>query len=550
MSGFDSDDELEEHTDNMTIGLQLQQFIDEWHFRVVHSNMADMWDRNEACAMAIELVAMNGLDMTAQEREALVEMDEESMVKVMVKKMDMKARKSFEHFVLQLQLVISSATRVRHCLTEHADAKRMVNQCTEAPDSEVMQTLQQNLAMAGRDLARGMEDGDKGITQQVLKKAVIEAAKEVGEIKDIRETWLKSMEHRMSRLSKCASEAEHAKQELMAIQSQLDSFGADQSAKTKGVLGNLAAGQEKALLHSVFSAWYGNFLKYKAEKEIHDKFRKIISDAEDKLIAYKERQLSNVKGVLLRKAAESDGGLMDDIIRLWRKVIMDEKGDAEMQRHMKEAQEKLARMEKSTLENNRKIMTRMSAGNDGTLMELCWQAWHTFVVEYRKNKEFEDKVKKAEQDFQEFMKKKSDEAKGVLNRMTSGSETGLIGSSFQAWRDYYKEVKQSRELEEMMLNGDAKFKSLAGRQKGAAKGVAQRANELENEVFIGHIFYSWSCEAALSRVTKHYASKMDQKKHQLDAVQTMFQSFAQQLEQGIGGSPRSQQKKKPPLPAA
>merc|ERR1719191_141891 len=107
------------------------------------------------------------------------------MIKEMVKNMDMSARKSFEHFVLQLQLVISSATRVRHCLTEVEQAKRMVNQCTESSDSEVMQTLQQNLKMAQQDLARGMEDGDKGITQQVLKKAVIEAAHEVRDIKEI-----------------------------------------------------------------------------------------------------------------------------------------------------------------------------------------------------------------------------------------------------------------------------------------------------------------------------------------------------------------------------
>lgn len=242
---------------------------------------------------------------------------------------------------------------------------------------------------------------------------------------------------------------------------------------------------------------------------------------------------------------------MDDIVRLWRKVIMTDKGDKEMQRHMKEAQAKLAKMQASTLENNKKMMTRMSAGNDHTLIELCWQAWHEFIVDYRKNKEMEDAVKKAEQQLNEMMKKKGEEAKGVLNRMTSGSESGLIAQSFQAWRDYFIDLKQSRELEEAMMSGDAKYKSLVGRQRGAAKGVATRANELEHEVFIGHIFYSWSCEASLGRVMKHYANKMDQKKHQLDAVQTMFQSFAQQLEQGIGGSPRStQQKKKPPIPAA
>jgi hypothetical protein len=317
------------------------------------------------------------------------------------------------------------------------------------------------------------------------------------------------------------------------------------------VLTNLIAGKDKALVHSVFSAWYGNFLKYKAEKDIHDMFRKQISDCEDKLIQYKERQLANVKGVLMRKAAEQDGGILDDVIRLWRKVIMDEKGDKEMQAHMKATQEKIANMNKANIANNKKFMTRMSAGNDNTLMELCWQAWHEFIVEYRKNKEFEDKVKEAEKQFQEFMAKKSEEAKGVLNRMTSGSESGLIAQSFQAWRDLYKDVKESREMEEAMLNGNAKFNSIMGAQKGAAKGVAQRANELEDEIFISHIFHSWSCEASLGRIMKHYANKMDQKKSQLDQVQTMFQSFAHQLEQGIGGSPRSSsQKKKPAIPAA
>merc|ERR1712224_933832 len=168
----------------------------------------------------------------------------------------------------------------------------------------------------------------------------------------------------------------------------------------------------------------------------------------------------------------------------------------------------------------------MSAGNDQALLSLCWQSWGAYVEDYKKNKEMEDAVKAAEQQLADFTKKKSEEAKGVLNRMSGATESGLVASAYNAWRDYFLDLKQSREIEEMIANSDSVFKN-------------------------------WATESALSKVMKHYAGKMDQKKHQLEAVQTMFKSFAVQLEQGIGNAantPRTQrrsEKQKPPqIPAA
>merc|ERR1719171_2968451 len=80
------------------------------------------------------------------------------------------------------------------------------------------------------------------------------------------------------------------------------------------------------------------------------------------------------------------------------------------------------------------------------------------------------------------------------------------------------------------------------KQKNAANGVMSRLHRTEEEIFIDSVFQNWATESALSKVMKHYAGKMDQKKHQLEAVQTMFKSFANQLEQGIGNTPRSQRK--------
>merc|ERR1712048_1446031 len=85
--------------------------------------------------------------------------------------------------------------------------------------------------------------------------------------------------------------------------------------------------------------------------------------------------------------------------------------------------------------------------------------------------------------------------------------------------------------------------SLNARQKGASYGSASRTNDQLEENFTMQLFLAWSTEARLDRLIKHYATRMDHKKHQLESVQTMFKTFATQLEQGLGNSPRSRKSK-------
>merc|ERR1719420_2389332 len=111
-----------------------------------------------------------------------------------------------------------------------------------------------------------------------------------------------------------------------------------------------------------------------------------------------------------------------------------------------------------------------------------------------------------------------------------------------AWLDVLKEEKEARRMDELMAQNEAKFKSLNMKQKGSAKSVASRCHQQEEENMIMSFFYAWSTETRTEHVIKHYGGKLDAKKNQLDAVQTMFRSFANQLEQGIGNTPRSQRK--------
>jgi hypothetical protein len=126
--------------------------------------------------------------------------------------------------------------------------------------------------------------------------------------------------------------------------------------------------------------------------------------------------------------------------------------------------------------------------------------------------------------------------------MAGSSDSGLLHNVLTYWKEEVKETKRGKEMDDMMNHHEAKFKSLNQRQKASAKSVASKANDTEEENFIMMFWHAWSTEAAVQHVIRNYGSKLDQKKQQLDAVQTMFRSFANQLEQGIGNTPRTQRK--------
>jgi hypothetical protein len=213
-----------------------------------------------------------------------------------------------------------------------------------------------------------------------------------------------------------------------------------------------------------------------------------------------------------------------------------------MDAKLEEAQKRFADAQQNAKDASKSVMARMSSGNDKTLLSLCWQSWHACLDELRKDKEIDALAKQSEQQFKDFMKNKNEQARGVLDRMAGSSDSGLLHNVLTYWYEDVKDEKRAREMESITQGHEARFKSLNQKQKANAKSVASKSNDLEEECFMMMFWYAWSTEASVQRVIRNYGSKLDQKKQQLDAVQTMFKSFANQLEQGIGNTPRSQRK--------
>merc|ERR1712224_600700 len=172
-------------------------------------------------------------------------------------------------------------------------------------------------------------------------------------------------------------------------------------------------------------------------------------------------------------------------------------------------------------------------GSDNALLTVVIGSWKDFIADYKKNKEMEDAVKQQEQQIQEFLAKKKEEAKGVLDRMNSATDSGLVEHVISTWVQAYKDEKEAQKMEELMNGGEGRFAALNGRQKDNAKGVMSRVNEqVDLNIMLRH-FCAWSLDAKLERVMRHYNNKMESKKHQLQNVQGLFKSFASQLDQGL-----------------
>merc|ERR1719460_997590 len=134
---------------------------------------------------------------------------------------------------------------------------------------------------------------------------------------------------------------------------------------------------------------------------------------------------------------------------------------------------------------------------------------------------------------EEFMKAKKDGAKAVLDKMNASTDSGLLEHVISTWGQYYKDEKEARKMEEMMLANEARFAGLNGRQKDNAMGVQQRVNEqMDLNVMLKH-FSAWATDTKLERIMRHYNGKMESKKAQLQSVQHLFKNFANQLDQGL-----------------
>merc|ERR1719169_207730 len=154
----------------------------------------------------------------------------------------------------------------------------------------------------------------------------------------------------------------------------------------------------------------------------------------------------------MRQAASGDSALIGEVFSYLCKEPQQRKADEEAEKKLKEIEAKLAAQSGKNKDNAKAVLMRNLAQGDNQLMDVCLECWKTWLVEYKKDKESEDAVKAAEAKVAAFMKNKSEGAKGIIDKMNSATDSGLVEHVISTWVQYQKEKKKAEEME-AMLNG-------------------------------------------------------------------------------------------------
>jgi len=486
--------------------LQLQMFLDNWHFRVMNSSLGKSTPRNKVVEVCLHCLAENGIPMSEVEISKLVLLEESHMIFDVVTRMPEGLRERFEPLTLELQVVITAATRLR--------------QTIESGDEEAIQALME-------------ESSATSFGQQTLKRSVVQASKEVAKIMKCKETWGLNSAQRLDRLSRSAEINEDCQKQLIGVEAQMEAFKPTALQKSKAALMGFINASSGTLLQTVFANWRNVVYWAKDEKKLRDKWEKKIQDATNLLAEYKANQLANVRNVFLRTANAAQEEFMSTVINEWHRAVTMSKAASWKAEHLNSLEIMVRENADEKTQNAKQVMTRMIAGQEEALQGACFAAWVQFIEEAKRDKEFEANVQQSAAKMKEFMAKKKEDAKLLLNKMSASSDSALVQQCFQAWVSYAIEGKKFRALEDLIAGSDAKLESVKARQMSSAHGVQGRCNQQIDLNQQYRAFMAWVTTTRVNRIEKYYSTKIQSKRKQLESVQTLFQSFAEDLETGL-----------------
>merc|ERR1711959_75780 len=389
-------------------------------------------------------------------------------------------------------------------------------------------------------IQEALNDADQtGILPYILKMSTVQAGSEVTALRSQHDNWAKDTESRLSQLLRGQDDAMQAQKQLAAAQAQLGHFQGSQKDKAYKAMMGVAGKNDRALMDSFITNWKSVVDRTKKEAEIRIEYEERIEAAQKRLFDYKQSQTKNAKGVLMRQAASGDSALIGEVFAYLSKEPQQRKADEEAARKLAEIEAKLAESMAKGKDNAKAVLMRNLAQGDNMLMDVCLEAWKSWLVDYKKNKESEDAVKAAEQKFADFMNSKSEGAKGIIDKMNAATDSGLCEHVMSTWVQGYKDQKKAEEMERMLNGDDAKFAAFGARNKQGAMSAGEKATAVKEYGLIVHAILLWMEVTKVERMLRYYQARVDGKKQQLSGLQSMFRNFATQLESGLKeGTPR------------
>merc|ERR1719181_1661790 len=150
----------------------------------------------------MKLMEQHGVQLDPQEEQRLSSMSEAQMIETLVMKMPQQSKEQFQHFFLQLQLIVSTASRVKVALEQGR----------------------------AEEVEQAMDDAEStGVSQYILKMAIVQAGSEVTNLKKQHAAWVKDAESKLARLVRGQEDMIVAKERLNKAMGELAAYQSSQN---------------------------------------------------------------------------------------------------------------------------------------------------------------------------------------------------------------------------------------------------------------------------------------------------------------------------------
>lgn len=485
------------------------KLLDERHYQVLHRVLSSRWDRLHSLSAAVKLMEQHGVGLTPEEVERLSTMTEDRQINVLVSKMPMQTAEQFQHFFLQLQLLVSTATRIRRGLEEGNP----------------------NLVAETLDSAEST-----GIASDVLRMAVVQAGTEVRLQKQLYADWVKEADSRTSRLVRAQEDASAVEKKLAAVQAEMAKYQLANLEKSKKFLMSFAANFSAGLLIGCLKGWVAIVKYAKQEAIVRLEYADRIEEATTNLAVSMAARVTMIRHMMEKKGSKLTTELLSEIMEIWTQVAKEEKFQRDSAAAVAAMAARLAAAQGSQAEKAKQFLTHMGAKNEGMLVSVCFQGWIQDYEDFKKEKEHEEEVRLKQEKMAEFLKGKSDNAKRMLQMVGGSTNTGLLTSVVTAWKQAVEDTKKEAEIDRAVCSTAAKLAAFKTRSKGHAGLATGKTIMSLEEMLKIQVLNAWRLDSRLEATLKLHHAKVESKRQQLLGVQQMFRTFAHQLDTRLKGS--------------
>jgi len=249
---------------------------------------------------------------------------------------------------------------------------------------------------------------------------------------------------------------------------------------------------------STFSDWSGHVREQRAVRELKAK-------AEERLRSYKDRKRSESAGIVDRMCSNTSAALLQQVLHIW---VLWQEVEKTMRTYLDEKEVYTGFISRQK-EKSKSILCRFIANQDSSLASLVMQSWVAVTMENRVARANNVAAQETEQELNlirermtELQQRKKDEARGVLDRLASTTDSGFASLLLQNWAAYTATVRSERDQATHLK------KLIQGHREEARRSLEKHLGT-ELLGILASAFHDWTISLAEERNVQELRAEAD-----------------------------------------